>query len=238
MKIIKILKVNNQAIGLISEDIRLELSSPGRATFVVRSDKPLNQVVTFDAGWTDGRVYRVFVGYIESSITINPQQQKLFCRELTATLNRDLFLALRYVTLKDVLNRLNELTSLNFALPDADYCRLQSPYYYHLGDGYQAMDLLGRVYQIPFFIWQMQGNGSVYVGSWAQSRWATRPIEIPDKLFTAHTSANCARLPMTPGIRPGVKFNRGIINTTQLSGDQMVITWKPYNELSTGYIRN
>ena len=238
MKIIKILKVNNGEVGLISEDLRLELSSPGRATFVVRSDQPLSQIVTFDAGWSDGRVFRVFVGYIESSITINPQQQKLFCRELTATLNRNIFLALRRVTLKDVTNRINELTSLNFALPDADYCRQQSPYYYHLGDGYQAMDQLGRVYQIPLFIWQMQCNGLVYVGSWAHSRWASRPIEIPDKLFTEHLSFNSAKLPMTPSIRPGVQFNRGLINSVQLSGDYMVIAWKPFSELSTASIRN
>ena len=238
MKIIKILRVNNEEFGLISEDIRLELSSPGRATFIVRSDKPLSQIVTFDAGWSYGKVWRVFVGYIESSITINPQQQKLFCRELTATLNRDLFMALRTVTLRDVTTRINEITSLNFALPDADYCRQQSPYYYHLGDGYGAMDQLGRVYQIPFFIWQMQGNGTVYVGSWAHSRWASRPIELPDKLFTEHLSFNSARIPMTPGIRPGVKFNRGIVNSIQLSGNFMVIAWKPFNELSTASIRS
>lgn len=238
MKIIKILKVNNEEVGLISEDLRLELSSPGRATFVVRANQPLSQIVTFDAGWSDGQVWRVFVGYIESSITINQQQQKLFCRELTATLNRDLFLALRRVTLKDVTNRLNELTNLNFALPDADYCRQQSPFYYHLGDGYQAMDNLGRVYQIPFFIWQMQGNGTVYVGSWVHSRWASRPIELPDKLFTRHLSFTSARLPMTPGIRPGVKFNRGLIHSVQLTDDFMDIAWKPFNELSTASIRN
>ena len=231
MKIIKTLLVNNQEVGLVSEDIRLELSSPGRATFVVRSNKPLDQIVFFDAGWSDGRIYRVFVGYIESSITINPQLQKLFCREMTATLNRDIFLALRYVTLKDVTTQINALTGLNFALPEADYTSRQSPFYYHLGDGYQAMDRIGTVYQIPLFIWQMQGNGTVYVGSWAHSRWSSRPIELPDKLFTDHTSTNSARLPMTPGIRPGVKFNRGIINSTQLSGDSMVISWKPYNDL-------
>lgn len=238
MKIIKTLKVNNVEVGLVSDDVRLELSSPGRATFVVRSEQPLSQIVTFDAGWSEGKVWRVFVGYIESSITINPQQQKLFCRELTAVLNRDLFMALRMVTLKDVTTRINEITSLNFALPDADYCRQQSPYFYHLGDGYGAMDQIGRVYQIPLFIWQMQGDGTVYVGSWANSRWANRPIEIPDKLFTEHLSFNSAKLPMTPSIRPGVQFNRGLINSVQLSSDFMIIAWKPLHELSTGSIRS
>ncbi len=238
MKIVKILKVNNQEVGLISEDLHLELSSPGRASFVVRASKPLSQIVTLDAGWSDSKVWRVFVGYIESSVTINPQQQKLFCRELTATLNRDLLLALRRVTLRDVTNRLSELTNLNFALPNADYSSRQSPFYYHLGDGYQAMDSLGRVYQIPLFIWQMQGNGTVYVGSWTDSRWASRPIELPDKLFTQHLSFTSARLPMTPGIRPGVKFNRGLIHSVQLTDDFMDIAWKPLNELSTASIRS
>ncbi len=230
MKIIKSLTVDNKPYGLVKDDIRLELCSPGRATFVVLSDHELNGIVSLKAGWSDGKTYNWFIGYIESSITIDTKQQKLFCRELNATINRFLPLGLRHVAAKDVLVSLTEQTDINFMIPGADYMDQPSPYFYHLGDGYQAMDAIGRVYRIPQYIWQQMGDGSVYVGSWLDSRWAGNPIQIPDSLFTRHMSTNSASLPMSPAIRPGVLFNRGIITTVQLIKETMVITWKPSNE--------
>ena len=230
MKIIKTLTVDNQPYRLVNDDIRLELCSPGRATFTVLSDHTLSGIVAFNAGWSYGKIYRWFIGYIENSITVDPQRQKLFCRELNAVINRFLPLSLRHVSVRDVIVNLTGLTDLNFNMPDADYMNQPSPYFYHLGDGYQAMDAIGRVYQIPQFIWQQQGDGSVYVGSWKDSRWAENPVQIPDNLFTHHMSTNSATLPMSTAIRPGVHFNRGIIKSVQLSEDTMVITWKPSND--------
>ncbi len=234
MKIRKILLVNGKEYGLVSDDVRLDLLSPGRATFTVRSDKPLSKVITLDAGWND-RLFRFFIGYIESSITINSQQQKIFCREITATLNRELFLSLRNVTLKEVVNQISKTTGLTFAIPEADYCATVSPFYYHLGGGYQALDQLGKVYRIPLFIWQLQQNGKVYLGSWNDSRWRDRPVIIPDKTFTQHLSSNSAVMPMIPSVRPGVHFNRGVIDSVQLYDTTMVVSWKPLKELLTGY---
>ena len=231
MKIIKTLTVNNQPYGLVSEDIRLDLCSPGRANLTVIADKSLAGIVILRAGWSDATIYSWFIGYIENSITVNSQQQKLFCRELTATLNRPLYLGLRKVSVNDILIKLTEMTEINFATPDADYINnRKSPYFYHLGNGYQLMDAIGSAYQINQYIWQQQGNGSVYVGSWQDSRWADKPIQLPDSLFTEHLSTNSASLPMTPAIRPGVKFNRGIIHSVQLIAENMVITWKPSND--------
>ncbi len=230
MKIIKTLTVDNQPYGMVTDDIRLELNSPGRATFIVLSDHTLTGIVSLKAGWSDGKTYSYFIGYIESSITVDAKQQKLFGRELNATINRFLPLGLRHVAAKDVLASLTEQTDLNFMIPGSEYMDLPSPYFYHLGNGYQAMDAIGRVYNIPQFIWQQLGDGSVYVGSWQDSRWAGKPVQIPDNLFTRHMSTNSASLPMSPAIRPGVLFNRGIINAVQLFEETMVITWKPSNE--------
>ena len=231
MKIIKSLTVDDEPHNLIEDDIRLELCSPGRASFIVVSDKPLTGIVIYKAGWSDGKTYTWFIGYVESSITINPQQQKLFCRELCATINRFLPLGLRHVAAKDVLVSLTEQTDINFIIPSAGYMDQTSPYFYHLGDGYQAMDAIGRVYQIPQFIWQQMGDGSVFVGSWQDSRWAKHSIQIPDNLFTGHLSTNSASIAMIPAVRPGVRFNRGIIHAVQLKQESMVISWKPLNDL-------
>ena len=146
---IKNLTVNNQPYGLINDDIRLELCSPGRATFVILTDTPLTGIVELKAGWSDSNTYSWFIGYIESSITIDNQQQKLFCRELTATLNRVFYLGLRHVSVKDVLIRLSELTEISFAIPDAGYAdrRLVNRLYPELQAKYHA-PMLGRIERI------------------------------------------------------------------------------------------
>ena len=231
MKIIKQLTINGIDTKLISDEVSLELSNPGRAKFIVRSDKLLNGVVQFTVGWQGTASYRFFVGYIDRQITVNPQQQMLFCRELSAALNRPIPLGLRHVTLPDVLAAISKKTELAMITSDADYTKKQVSHFHHVGGGYQAMDAIGRVFRVPRYIWQQQGDGSVYAGSWKNSRWPSRRVQIPDKLFTDHLSFNSARLMMIPGLRPGVQFNRGIINTLTCSNDTMVISWKPLKEL-------
>ena len=225
MKIIKQFFVNGEERGLISDEVILELSSPGRARFLVQSDQPLTGVVQFAIGWSGADLFRLFVGYIDKQTTINNKQQLLFCRELSAALNRPLPMGLRHVNLKDILSRINKDTALSFVTSEQSYSQIKTPHFHHLGGGYHALDALGRVFRIPSYIWQQQGDGSVYVGSWQDSRWASRPVEIPDKLFTEHMAYNSARLMMIPSLRPGVKFNRGIINKLTCSNDSMVITW-------------
>ena len=112
-------------------------------------------------------------------------------------------------------------------MPLSDYMDNQFPYFYHLGDGYHAMDAIGQVYSIPRYLWQQQGDGSVYVGSWFDSRWSENPVTIPDSLFTQHMSTNSASIAMMPSVRPGAQFNRGIIDSVQLISETMVISWKP-----------
>ncbi|MEE3522784.1 hypothetical protein QO173_32115, partial [Pseudomonas aeruginosa] len=77
----------------------------------------------------------------------------------------------RHVDLREVLEDVSRQTGLTFRVPDADYSRTKAPYFYSLAAGYQSMDSLARVFQIPDYIWHQQGNGEVYVGSWAHSYW-------------------------------------------------------------------
>ena len=235
MKILKRLLVNGREIRMISDDIRLNLYSPGRATFTVQSDTPLSGVLEYDAGWSDAKTYRYFTGYIEHSTTINNIQQSLFCRELTATLNSATYLGLRNVTFKDVLTTVGELSGLRFVLPDSgDYVSKQSPYVYHLGTGYQIMDQLGLLYGVSNYIWYQLPDGSVYAGSYEDTAWNTKKVMIPDNVFTKHLSTCSASLPMSPALRPGIKFNRGIIESSQIMGETMVIKWTHSADLFKG----
>ena len=226
MKIVKRIFIDNQEYGLISDDVRLRLIRPGCAVFRVRANKTLSGIVMFDTGWSDSQLKRYFIGYVDKPTTISPNEQMLFCRELSAALFRDLPMGLRKVSAKDVLARVARDTALRFISPAAGYMQTRSPYFHHMGSGYHALDAIGTVYQIPNYIWQQQGNGDIYVGSWNDSRWASRPVNIPDNLFTEHLAQNSARIGMIPSLRPGVKFNRGIITAVQLQDEHMVLTWK------------
>ena len=227
MKIIKRLLVDGEEYKLIDDDVRLNLKRPGRACFKVQANKPLEGLVILDTGWSDSKLHRFFIGFIDGlPTTVSPGEQLIFCRELSAALNRDLLMGLRHVSAKDVLARINKETDLSFTLPGAGYMQKQSPYFHHCGGGYQAMDAIGPVYEIPNYIWQQQGDGSIYAGSWNDSRWADKPVSIPDNVFTNHLAQNSAILGMIPALRPGVKFNRGIITALQLKEENMVITWK------------
>lgn len=225
MKLEQILTVNGETAGVIDCDIRLALNRPGRARFSVRSKKTLSGIVNYGTGYSSSKIYRYFLGYVVHSITVSDNEKVIFCRELTSALNRNLHLGLRYVSARDVLASISKFTGLSFAVAKSDYMQKQTPHFYHLGGGYQLMDSIGAVYQIPDYFWQLNGDGSVYVGSWQDSRWAGKAITLPDKLLTGHKAYNSARLGMIPSIRPGVKFNRGYITDVNLVNQEMMIQW-------------
>ena len=88
------------------------------------------------------------------------------------------------------------------------------------------MDALGEVFGINEYIWQQQGNGELFVGAWADSYWASRPLTLPEKLFTGHQSDEGANIPVLPALRPGIKFNnKYYIQSVKLSGSNMRVTW-------------
>ncbi|WBA86535.1 hypothetical protein [Endozoicomonas sp. GU-1] len=238
MRLIQRLLVNGEPVEVIEDDVRLSLTSPGRATFRVKSGKPLAGPVEYIKGWqhdTDDRPVKVFWGFIDRSSTVGGNEQMIFCRELSAMLNRDLPMGLRKVSAADVLARIHKETGAQFVTNNQAHFSRISPYFHHVGGGYMAMDAIGQVFQIPNYIWQQQGDGKIYVGSWDNSRWADpkRHITIPDNWFTDHMAHNTASMTMIPTLRPGLKFNRGIITAVQLKQEKMVITWKkPSNAFS------
>ncbi|MBL4761404.1 MAG: hypothetical protein JKY93_01735, partial [Gammaproteobacteria bacterium] len=88
MKLHRALEVGGDDKRIIDDDVRLNLSSPGSAFFVVESDERLSGIVRFSIGYSLDKMQRFFIGYVESSTTIDSKQQKIFCRELTASLSR------------------------------------------------------------------------------------------------------------------------------------------------------
>ncbi|SHJ72477.1 hypothetical protein ACQ0P8_16240 (plasmid) [Halodesulfovibrio aestuarii] len=224
MKLRKTLTIGGKAAKLVEEDIRLDVASPGRAFFRVRATEALSGIVQFSLGYSSQDKNQLFFsGYIESSHTVDTATQKIFCREMAAALNLRLPISLRHPTLKDVLAAYSDKTGLVFTVPDEPYATTRIPHFHTLGSGYHGMDQLGAVFGIEKYYWQPQPDGTVWVGSWNNSRWATRPVNIDEKVFTGVTAAGAKVLPAIPALRPGVFLNGQYLTSLQLTGHEMVI---------------
>ncbi len=228
MKLHKVLTVAGQTYPLVKEEIRLDLRSPGRASFTIKADGPVRGLVVLDVGYNDRALQRHFIGHVERCTSVNSVQQVLFCRELASVLAQPLPMNLRHVDLHQVLAAISERTGLRFRIPVQAYARVKVPYFYSLAAGYQAMDSLAQVFGIPDFIWQQQGDGEVFVGSWADSFWGARaPIPLPKELFDDFQGNQSAMVSALPGLRPGAVINQGErITSVTLAGTQMAIRWK------------
>lgn len=227
MKLHKILTVAGTVYPLISEDVRLDLKSPGRANFRIQASAPVTGLVTLDIGYNDSTLQRHFMGYVERCTTANAVSQVLFCRELSGILAAPLPLNLRHADLQTVLATISDQTGLQFRVPDQAYATTKAPFFYSLASGFQAMDSLARVYGIDDFIWQQQGNGEVFAGSWTDSFFGSRPpLQLPTELFDDYQGNQSAMVAALPGLRPGATINNGErVTSVALAGTQMGIKW-------------
>lgn len=225
MKLNKTLYVNDAPYKLQSEDVVLSLYSPGRAVFQVIADHPLSGTVRFEMGYSvQDEAVAFFNGVIRESVTVDSGQQRLRCRELSCVLYAQLPAALRHPTLRDVVQWYAEQTGLTFIVPERDYAVRRIPSFYTLGDGYQGICSLGALFRVPDYVWFQQGDGSIFVGSWQDSRWAARPVELDEKWFTNVKAAGGKSVPAIPELRPGVLLNGQYLTKVKFEGHEMVVT--------------
>lgn len=227
MKLHKVLSIGGVAVPLVTDDVRLDLKSPGRATFTIKAGATVKGLVTLDIGYNESALQRHFIGYVERCTATNGVEQVVLCREVAAVLTQPLPMNLRHVDLRAVLADISTRTGLRFRVPDKAYTRVRTPFFYNLAAGYQAMDSIARVFGINDFVWQQQGDGEVFVGAWADSFFGARPpLQLPVNLFNGYQGNQSAMIAALPGLRPGASINQGerITNVT-LSGTQMAIKW-------------
>lgn len=227
MKLHKVLTVDGVVYPLVKDEVRLDIKNPGRASFTVQAGATLRGLVTLDIGYNESMLQRHFIGYVERSTSANAQQQILFCRELAAILAAPLPLNLRHVDLQAVLEEVGKKTGLRFRVPAKAYAQTKASHFFSLAAGYQAMDSIAQVFSIPDFIWQQQGDGELFVGSWADSFFGTRaPLQLPTELFDGYQGNQSAMVAALPGLRPGATINQGErITSVTLAGNQMAIRW-------------
>lgn len=149
MKLHKILNINGERVELVKDDVRLDLKSPGRATFTIQAQAPVRGLVTLDIGYNERTLQRHFIGYVERCTAANRVEQVLYCREMAAILAKPLPLNLRHVDLRAVLTEISQHTGLRFRVPEQAYASVKAPFFYSLAAGYQALDSMARVFNIP-----------------------------------------------------------------------------------------
>ena len=216
--------IDNQKIDIKDHWVVLQSATPGNCQITVKTKAKQFALVSVDLGWGD-MIDKVFIGYVERVMPAVNGWYTLFCRELSASLALNYSVMLRHPTLKQVLDELSQLTGLEFVVPDKTYAETAIPCFYCDSSGYAMLDNIGRSFRIDDFIWQQQGNGKIYVGSYQDSFWADKPIVIPNNLMTNHQAGRTATIPAAPMIRPNVLANGSRIKTVEFKETQMTITW-------------
>ncbi|WP_419174393.1 hypothetical protein [Desulfosediminicola sp.] len=226
MIIDKSLRINNLEYKLIKEQVLLDLATPGRADFIVKSEKPLAGIVNFSIG-ISGRTNLVnfFTGYIEKSTMVDYARQRLFCRELSAILWAVLPVSARHVSMNDVLGIYSRKTGLSFVIQNTAYATTPRPVFQTVANGIHSMDSLGDVFRVKNYIWQQQADGRIFAGNWNDSRWADKPFNIDETFFQDVQVDGTKTMQAVPGLRPGVLLNGEYITSLQLkNGHEMVVT--------------
>lgn len=228
MKLHKSITVNGEPVQLIKDDIHLYLRAPGTALFHINHGELIQGgVVQFSAGYDPTALIPIFTGAVHNSFFVDQKQQAIFCRELTGTLNRMLPIALRNCTLNDVLAAISKETALKFVTPEQPYATTPAPVFYSVGGGYHVMDSLARVFRITKPVWQQQGDGKVFVGSWNHGFFANKPVSVPVEMRKASGVANNCQLAASPRFRPGVLLDTGeVITKVQFTDVHMHLEWE------------
>jgi len=223
-RLTKLLTIGGAPVtNIVSDSVQLDLFSSGRASFVVVCDQEPKGIVELHLGYSTDNLAPYFMGVIESKYQ-SAGRWFLTCRELLGALSLPAPMAIRFATMRDVLAKLSEL-GIELICPDADYTNQPVPCFYHHGDGISALRQLGKMYQIPDYIFQQRTDGKIYVGSWQDSGWAKSEINEFSEHPIKPNSSTKGELVVVPKLRPGLKLNGRYITETTLVGNKQVIRW-------------
>lgn len=216
--------INDEKVDMKDHWVVLQSSTPGTCQITVNQKADKLAPVKVDLGWGD-MVDRVFNGYVERAMPSVNGWYTLFCREWSASLAYNLSVMLRQPTMRQVLDEITAQTGIEFVIPSAAYTDTAIPCFYSDSSGYAMLNNIGRAFKINDFVWYQQGNGKVFVGSYADSFWADKPVPIANGLMTDHQAGKTATMPAAPMIRPNVTANDERITAVEFKGTNMQISW-------------
>ena len=223
MRLIKTLLIDGAEYPVVSEDIILNLSGSSSANIVVAAEQIPKGIVTFDVGYSTGTIQRFFIGYIEKATRQSADHYSLFCRELSSALQVHCPISLRQCTLSDVLRVITKATYLKFKV--GTETKIQSRFN-SMGNGYDVIANLARIFSIDDFVWYQQVDGVIYVGSWQDSFWKGKEVELSEDYFQQQQSNNKASIPLISSIRPGTILNNQRLEQVRLIENRMLIKWQ------------
>lgn len=230
MKINKYAIINNQRIQIINCNIVLELNACGRGFITVHDNSNLyiNKTLIINAGYSND-LQRFFTGYVESEQVAARGTKKLFIRELIGCYKQRIDCSFQHPTLKTVTEYLTSKNGLQFDLPTADYVNTKIPHFKHSGTGYHLLQEIGRAFNIPEYTFFQTPTGKIYCGSYNDSYFNDKNIELGDnlnKIASSTSGSNIVEIPLVPKLRPGVKINSKKVSIVNLIDDNMTITFE------------
>ncbi|EPB4198657.1 TPA: hypothetical protein ACJCW2_001086 [Yersinia enterocolitica] len=230
MKSVVTLRIGDDVIPANNLNLSLSLNGCGLGFITVLTDQDCNgKLVRLDLGY-NASIYRWLTGFVERSAPAENGAQRLFMRELVGVFERSCPCSLQHPTLRDVTDAVSKSTNMRFVLPEnVAYTDTPIPHFQHNGSGNQLLLNLGRAFSIPDFVWYQLPDGTVYVGSYADSRFAQTPVDIPQEFAQGGGGGNSLTLPLIPAIRPGVIVNGRRITKVDVSDDTMTLNWTPLN---------
>ncbi|AOM42245.1 hypothetical protein [Xenorhabdus hominickii] len=227
MKPIQRLYLSGDEVHVVDANLMLELSACGRGFITAETTTDYTgKLVRLDVGYTD-LVLRWFTGYVERAQPAQNGYQRLFVRELVGVFDKAWPCSFQHPTLRQMVAWLQAHSGLTFTLPDAPYTDKPIPHYTHNGTGYQLLGSLGPLFAIEDYIWHQLPDGSVYLGSWAHSMFAQKPVEIPNEFSQSQSAGNAMTIPMIQSLRPGFVVNQQRLTKVNLLNENMSITWQP-----------
>lgn len=226
MKLERRLYIDGTEYPIISADATLQLSSIGRAVFVVQSQSKPSGVVSFQAGYTSGEWYHVFLGSVKHAERRDTDSWVVNCRELSEALLLPCTVSLRDCSMVDVAADMSRTLGVRFDVPSQSYSTKRIPRFASTTDALTALQNIGRTFGVDGFVWQLMPDGSVWLGDHVDSKHATQGnIHIPDSLFNKQHGSGLATLPALPALRPGMIVNGKTLNQVRLSDMETHIQW-------------
>ncbi|SHF51424.1 hypothetical protein [Vibrio gazogenes] len=233
MNLEKRLYISGEEVPLARQMISLKLSLGSKAIFTIQAEHAPEryELVRLDIGY-EHDLFIFFEGYIDKIQSAENGFFKITVKENAGILSQRWPISLEHPTAIDVLDQLALLTGLDFKYPDTDYMRQVIPNFVHQGNGYQCLDELAKAFAIEDCIWCQDTDQNIYVGSYADSRFAGKPMSIPAE-FTSRQTSNSVTFVPYPMLRPGRVMNGHRITRVDLIEDEMTAYWQPASSEAT-----
>lgn len=230
MKPERILLVDGQRLELVEENIAIALNAAGAGFITVKADHSVKgKSVELSVGY-NGEVMKWFSGYVENDTPVGFKLFKCLVRESAEVLRYPLNISERHPTMRTIAAIIKDKLALTIILPDADYTDKKIPHFKHNGTGLQMLNMFGRNFEVPDYVWYCSVNGEIYAGSYAGCRFDSKPVELPVEFIKNDAGGNGWRIPVIASMRPGVNLNGHRVDRVQLINDDMLVRWSDNRE--------